>query len=371
MWRQAALNHDLTQARQIRAFLTTDLSVSKKLPGDVIAGLRELSDEAFFERFIVGLVWDTGHDDHSGVKEAVDQRLQNLAVHQFGLNPAQANGLPAVLFESVVEVAASGGQVALTRIKLLSTVEGFFAPQVTAMIASRRAGALSAVLTGTTGAEDWDVALATVPIRLADELALRPEAVAAIAAMVSSHPFVVLAGSTGMGKTTLAQLVSSARGGAWLQVQLRQDLGHALAGLRECVSLLDGKRQPAPGLIIDDLPWDELGSSGENILRALAYVVRQSGSRVIFTNQKEPSARQMATVGLADAKIQQVPAFTDEEIKDVANRMGCLDTAVRDKWATLLEIQTLARIFHRRLDFGDLVPGIGGTEQAARQFFIR
>jgi hypothetical protein len=31
----------------------------------------------------------------------------------------------------------------------------------------------------------------------------------------------------------------------------------------------------------------------------------------------------------------------------------------------------LARIFHRRFDSGDLVPKIGGTEQAARRFFVR
>ncbi|MGA3008514.1 MAG: hypothetical protein ABSE59_11555 [Opitutaceae bacterium] len=341
LWNQTAASRDVASAEQLRHFLASDPQVATKLSPSLAAYLRDVPAKDFLEKIVIPLVWDTGHDDHSGVREAVHEKLDHLAIRKFGMNPDQAEALASVLFTTIAETAASGENLAFTATTLLKKAQDFFAPQQTALIAARQSTLFGGLVVGTSElVANWTIGMPSVPIQAAVEYSRRDGAVAAIKKNFGTVSFVVLTGSTGMGKTTLAQLFSAASGGAWLQLNLGGELSAAIHGLQECVYLM-GVHRPMLDLIIDDLPWEKFDSSAANVLRGLAYAARKQGAHVVFTNQRSPTQRQLATAGMNDAVEMHAPPLNEDEIAEISSHLGCADKSVGKRWASLVKIQTM------------------------------
>jgi tetratricopeptide (TPR) repeat protein len=340
LWQKTAGDGDERNAERLRQFLATDKSVAEKLAPKVLAYIQTNSTKNFLEKMVTPMVWDTGHADEIGVREAVEGRLAEMAEKEFGASPMNAGNMADTLFTAAITAAESKLKVALTREGLLTKMRAHLAPQAMAVIAARQQEILGGLIAAGSGImPQWISSEALPPIQPAADFSSRTETVASLQKRVGSCLFVVVTGSTGMGKTTLAQLFSTAAGGAWLQFRAKDDVVRAMRGVQACMAIID-QRVSSLGLIIDDLPWDKLDGGASTALRGLAFIARRRGARVIFTNQRPPTARELATAGMSDACVYSAPALSRGEIGEIALRLGCQDKALAAAWAVFVAGQT-------------------------------
>ncbi len=126
--------------------------------------------------------------------------------------------------------------------------------------------------------------------------------------------FIVLSGSMGMGKTTLAKLLAE-EAGDWLWVNLsaipREGISYVLRSLGE---VLDGDSNLCNVLLDDvDLAPDACRDY-EASLGGLMMSLYERKGRVIITSQREPSQRLQRALSLSDENVRSVPALDEGEI---------------------------------------------------------
>lgn len=127
-----------------------------------------------------------------------------------------------------------------------------------------------------------------------------------------------LHGSTGLGKTTLTQLVADQIGGEWIFADLRKCTAiKVTTRLSKAHSTLaEGSFN---GLILDDYPADTLRHT-KMPLQQLAAQVREAGLHLIVTSDREPTlALQDA---FSDIRAVPIPYFTDSEISQLIVAAG-------------------------------------------------
>ncbi|MEO5961607.1 MAG: hypothetical protein ABIZ49_13285, partial [Opitutaceae bacterium] len=358
LWRETAINRDQKNAEKLRHFLATDSSVGSKLGPKVAAYLKAVPTNEFLEKILIPLVWDTGSLDETDVRAVVEGKLAVMASKDFAVSPLHAANLADSLFAAVVTLASSKEKIALTRAALVQKMQVHLQPQAVAAIAARQHEVFSGMLAAGTGVQpQWMHTSALPPIQPANDFSPRADTITALKKKVGTNSFIVLTGSTGMGKTTLAQLYSTAEGGSWLQFRAKDDVTRALRGLQECMALVD-QQIPTLGLIVDDLPWEKLDGATSTVLRGFAYVARRGGARIIFTNQRPPTAQELAAAGLRDALVTSAPPLSKAEIVDIAIRLGCPTKELAEAWAIFVLGQTLG---HPQLVHAQLI-GLSGRQ---------
>ncbi|PTY01245.1 hypothetical protein [Opitutus sp. ER46] len=340
LWKTAAATGNLAKVEALRAFLAADESVGKNLDQDVRDYLKSATPADFLAKIVRALVWETGRDDDSGVRATVESRLAVLAERHFGATPAHGRNLAATLFADVYAVASAKEKVALTAAGLLAATQRHLVPDVLTALSARRQELLGGVFAGATGVTpNWFFSDTVPPIEPGADFSRRESAVADLQKAVGVAAFIVIVGSSGMGKSTLAQLFAAATGGNWLLFRASEESFRTFRGVQECISLI--AQQPPPfGLLIDDLPWERLDAGAMNLMRGLALMARRRGARLVFTNQRPPSAVELASAGLSEAVVVKAPPLIDAEIVEITTRMGCADQKIAERWAPMVAAQT-------------------------------
>lgn len=337
VWNEAAIMRDPVAADALRRFLLSDPSVSARLP-EWREFLQQATPAQVLEKLIVPLKWDTGREEVAGVISSVLAKLTALIDRHYATGTAQASALADVLFAQVVRRGATKEKTPLTRAHWLQAADRHFGPQMAAAVAIRRS-MLTGLVAGATGAPtDWTLAGAAAPLQPADDYSRRELLTTRLQEGNAGKLFLVFAGSSGMGKTTLAQLYCFKVGGFWLQVRAGERAPERVQAFQECFRLLDG---PTPAnLIVDDLCWEDLDAGALNILRGMAFKARQRRVRLVFTSPRVPTLRRLAEANLSDTTAINVAALTPEEITEVATRLGCPEASAATAWGVLLRPYT-------------------------------
>lgn len=337
LWQEVAVSGDLGKAKQLQQFLCTDPQASKKLSVEVLAFLNGATEEEFLTQFIKPMVWDTNHVDMTGVRESIENQLATLVEEQFGGSPTHRHNLADTLFTRINTVASAKEKLPLHRSLLLGAIKQHLIPSEEAALAAVHQEALGGMVMGASHLTTvWKFTDAVPPLGLADDYSRREPALKALAAAAVDARFVLIEGSSGMGKSTLAQIYGAAIGGHWLHFRGRDiETVRILRGLQLLTAVI--VREPGPfGLIIDDLPWSQMDGSAMGVLRGLVRAARLHGTRLIFTNQRAPSAVNLAAGGLAEVVIFKAPVMEQEEIVEVALRLGCPDADRANRWAPIV-----------------------------------
>ena len=337
LWQKVAVSGDFGKAEKLRHFLCTDPQASKKLSVEVLNFLNGATEEEFLAQIVKPMLWDTNHADMAGVRESIENQLATLVEEQFGGSPTHRHNLADTLFTRINTVAAAKEKLPLHRALLLSAIKQHMIPSEEAALAAVHQEVLGGMVMGASHLTTvWKFTDAVPPLGLADDYSRREPALKALVAAAGDARFVLIEGSSGMGKSTLAQIYGAAIGGHWLHFRGRDiDTVRILRGLQLLTAVI--VREPGPfGLILDDLPWPEMDGSAMGVLRGLVRAARLHGARLIFTNQRAPSVVNLAAGGLAEVLMFKAPIMEQEEIVEVALRLGCPDTDKAISWAPIV-----------------------------------
>jgi len=337
LWQEVAISGHLGKAEQLRQFLCTDPQTSKKLSAEVLDFLNGVTEEEFLEKMVRPMLWDTNHTDMGGVRESIENQLATLIETQFAGSPTHRHNLADTLFARINTVAAAKEKPPLSRDFLLVTVKEHLIPAEEAALAALHQEVLGGMVVGASNLTTiWKFTDAVPPLALADDYSRREPALKALVTAAGDARFLLIEGSSGMGKSTLAQIYGATTGGHWLHFRARDiEIVRILRGLQFLTAVI--ARGPGPfGLIIDDLPWPQMDGTAVGVLRGLVRAARLHGARLVFTNQRAPSPVNLAAAGLADVVLFKAPVMEQEEIVEVASRLGCPDADKAISWAPIV-----------------------------------
>lgn len=175
---------------------------------------------------------------------------------------------------------------------------------------------------------------------LPDPTLPRQQAVAIAVASLSTVAPLILAGSVGKGKTTLAKLVAFAarKDCLWIDLSGRESpfAEAALAAL--ALTLEDRARLSL--IVIDDFLIEPNSPQGLwTSFAMLQRACRNSGSQILITTKGIPRERLDARLISAGANIQKIEDLSGAEIKEFLEKLGC-PTTMSVAWAALTLAQT-------------------------------
>lgn len=161
------------------------------------------------------------------------------------------------------------------------------------------------------------------PPRNLEHVADRESTLARLREVLHDHGVLVLTGSTGMGKTTLAkQLLKGTDTLFWIRlssipVESRAQVSHSLS------LLLPSSLTPGSVVVLDDLEHHWFGSRLHDGLARLLVLIQESQSNLIITTPKSLPRRFSRIVGFKVGIEQPAPPLSQVEIASFAQSLGC------------------------------------------------
>jgi len=329
---------------RLRNFLLQNI----ELPAHLKAFVESAKDETLFDQLISKVHWDTEQGELPELEQTVRQRLICHGDRK-GISVQSAARVADTLFAHVAALASEKGTRSLVRPQFLEAFEAathMSMPQdiVTQILnrlagGDRKEGALPSLSL---------VERSTPPRRGVFGKRIKLEC--AVSDHLNAHPFAVLYGATGNGKTSLAAAIAGTyRGILWASfTTLAPEESRLLT--REVFAALS--ETSSCGLIVlDDFCFEALHARAITqelgILLALAESKR---CRIIFTSQKPMPLSLLNTLGRAASSNLAVGAFDDDELTDLVKLYGC-PVELAQAWAKIVFLHTSGhpQLTHARL----------------------
>ena len=304
--------------------LLGDLGLSESLK----TFIQSADNEEILEALIRPIHWDTGRKPTEALIQMIDDRLiaHGLIIHVPAHDSLKARG---TLLERLVAVITQPDDRIL-RVgdfaQLFEEATGLW--QSRARIDALTSGALSrSGLAAAALSPLTDLTLAPPvlerPPPLVQGAHPRDAAVEDLAAQLNEHRALFLYGSTGLGKTTLARLLTNKVQQKWLwgsfrgisPEQLRQFFGRA----SNQINLLHLE----PCFVLDDIDFTRLADF-ELVLIGFVFNALIGDGRVIITSQSRTPPSLFAKLWLSSECEREVPYFTEDEICHLAMAHGCV-----------------------------------------------
>jgi len=191
---------------------------------------------------------------------------------------------------------------------------------------------------------------------LPDPVLPREQTVVAAVGSLSAVAPLVLAGSAGKGKTTLAKLVALAAHKDCLWIDLSgRETSFAEAALAALALTLDDRAYSSLVVIDDFLIEPDSPQGMWTSLAMLQRACRNTGSWLLITTKGIPRERLDARLISSGATVHQIEDLSSEEVKEFLEKLGCPMT-ISPAWATLTMAETVGhpKLVHvRALDLRD------------------
>jgi hypothetical protein len=309
-WRRAAKTGEGIDS--LRCFLG-----DQRLPESLGIFMREASDEQIRTQLLEPVEWALGQGPAEYVEEAVRERLIVLG-HPKGVLATDAERVAATLFTTTFDVASRKDRRILCRAELLKIFDRETAKIISPAQAFAAASAFDLLpgiqsgITISSGAHHPISGPPPLPARLASRGALVANLATALAGMAR----LVLTGSTGTGKSTLANLLV---GRDWLWARFDTDLAINRTILRDLAHQLETKRSQA-GVVFDDYTpalVDEVAFGG------LAYRLQDHGTPFVVTTSRSVLSKILVDLDIPGAAIFPIPGLLAEEIEELLVVYGC------------------------------------------------
>jgi adenylate kinase family enzyme/tetratricopeptide (TPR) repeat protein len=345
--------HSLADLAVLRLVLLT----KDALPAGLKDFISSASDTELREGLVRRITWDTGQGDHEAVIEIITRRVIGVAAQLFGAPPHESEKIIPHLLARVFEVARDQNDRRLDVADFLELLEELTTTRISkAKLRQLRSGArIDQSSLGAEGVQSEILELVPEDPRAYalpsfERLAKREHVIDNLIERMDLNGILVIRGSTGAGKSTLAALLAS-RGGAWRRFDMRDLEPQRIREQLVRAALADSERSQDVDYIIDDLNFDSHSSSYERALSAFLRAVTTRGGRVVLTTQGELPNRVDLAFNLPEDSHFIAPWLTEEEVEEIAIAHGCPDDRRLKSWKRIIHINTLGhpQLVHARV----------------------
>jgi hypothetical protein len=337
IWRRVAEGaHPVTP---IKSFLLT-LGLSDSFR----AFLESASDEVIVEKIVSPMKWDLGQKSIEALQADIENKLIFHGA-KFRISPHYSrNALPHLL-KKIADRLTKNGRKEITYGDFSMAFEEATTESIPKgeLEALRSGGALVQLAATADALQLAQLAIGPrslgLPQPIVDGAAIRKGVVEEISKPLKEGKVIFLHGSSGLGKTNLAALLSCHIGGDWKWISLRSvppnDIKNILVRATFELNALNAN----VSLVIDDLDFNTVGKF-EYELIALISSVKNADGKVIVTGQNRPPLNILPKLWLQGDSEVSVPYFNEDEILETIVAHGLTDGSRAQAWARTIWLTT-------------------------------
>lgn len=324
-WRIAAREgNDVEPIR--KALLSLDL------PEEVIEFVGKASPEDLQNQLLRRIKWIYGAEDIGELDQIIDDRLVNLGEKQ-GLTPSDVERVRYALVVAVLQKIVDKKNRALNRADLLRIFEKSVAvsipmPALRKLLLESRSLPINATVGQMMSSANIVVNASQIPFP--PRLVYRYDLVNRFKSSTGLSSVLWLYGSSGVGKTIMAQLIANLSKRDWWYVPLRDCTGAQLNfRLRNVQYSLDSG--DLGGLILDDFPLTYAGSARMSLSMLAIEILSRDGIIIVIADKPPPPSVENC-FGKDAPHIEKVPYFSRSEIAEMVKNSG----GDPKKWAGII-----------------------------------
>lgn len=320
----------------IRSFLQS----KKSLPADLKEFLRDSSNEELRELLIKRIEWDTDNKPQPFIEQLVDKEVILYGNRVYDLPPSESSKVVPHLLRRAWETACRKADRRLDYPDFMQLFDGVVAERVS----RHELQHLRRVAIGMHKQDSPHAGMSTLaldtpldldPLPPNERFAQRQNLVTSLSTLINDAGLLILKGSTGTGKSTLASLITAADSATWRRINFR---GLEPEQIRDRLVYLSqfNANETATDYVVDDLNFDKKVSLYEDLLAELIYKLTSQGGRLIITTQGDMPTRVILQLYIPDSCIFNVPALTRQEVEQLVLNYGCDDEKLRAQWARII-----------------------------------
>jgi len=175
------------------------------------------------------------------------------------------------------------------------------------------------------------------PPPLFEEIITRPNIVNNFKRILEENNIVVISGSTGQGKTTIANLLIDEDRNKCFWFSYRGIKGsHIRLELEKTINYLWDKDI----FILDDLGFEDDVNKYDHYLGGLMYSIIQKNKKVVITTQNQFPTNIKLQLNIASNSFQTVVPLEEFEIEEFLKTCGCPLSSKPDSWARIIFLRT-------------------------------
>ena len=333
---------------KISKFLYTTQNIS----GEVKDFLKRADPPEIYEKLITPITWETDSKEASSVERSISDKVL-LVGNQYSIPipPHDTKKVVDSLLTKALTVASEKENRELTQMhflkifyeKAMQNVLNWY-PQHLQMLEKRATALDNANIAFIGGKSDVKIQslspIQTVIPPLYPDAFRRTDLLTSIQTKLQSDGIAVIQGGVDKGKTTLAKLTANSIDGDWSWWSFtNKDSSHIVQHLQQLTIAISNNFSQT-NVVLDDLNLQPQELRGyEETLVTVIYRVLKHGTKLLITSQHKPPPNLIRSLGVSSSVTINVPNFTEPEIRQFAEEMGCPANDI-DTWVTLVQAHT-------------------------------
>jgi len=328
------------------------LSKQQRLPKDLRDFIKIAADEQLRLELLIPFEWNTGGNPQSFVEDVVRRKVSGYGDRVFNLQHSESvNAIPLLLKHVFDTARQKDGRwlyaADFRRLFEESITERVTRPELQKLRQTEASFAQFRIQPGMIG-----IAGESIVVRPAESIleVLRPphnerlvrrkRVVTDLLDRLNNRGMLVLRGSTGMGKSTLATAVAVSGPGNWRWLDMRgAEPEQVKVRLLHAAYLIEDSSEQID-CIVDDLNFDRQPDVYENALSRLIYAVKLKSGRFIITTQGMLPSHLVAHYDISPDTFFDVPLLSEQEVVELVSNHGCPAGSLLNGWGQIIFIST-------------------------------
>jgi len=286
------------------------------------------NDEELRENLIRRIEWDTGNKPSEYIEDLIKKKVSYYG-NDFGITPFESEKVVPHLLEKVRKVILQENDRYLEYYDFMILFEKVTSENVPKHELNRlrqESQLLGSLLplgdSEKSGIVHVDTHLTLTPPPLPQRISARKKLIAKLISNLIANGIIVLQGSAGMGKSTLAKLIVHNHSDNWKWLDMR---GLKPEQIRERLfqAASSHANDGTAKVVIDDLNFENQSQIYENALLGLIHIVLSQGGFLILTTQTQIPNRILLHFQIPIESTISIPPMELDEIKELATIYQC------------------------------------------------